>query len=68
MRTAIRPSGMTTSTTALHVLLTGEVGGYYSDYQDAAIDLLGRCLVEGYAWQGEKSPYAEDQPRGEASR
>ena len=52
----------------LHVLLTGEVEGYYSDYQDAAIDLLGRCLTEGYAWQGEKSAYRGGQPRGEVSR
>lgn len=52
----------------LHVLLTGEVEGYYSDYQDAAIDLLGRCLTEGYGWQGEESAYRGGQPRGEVSR
>jgi maltooligosyltrehalose trehalohydrolase len=41
---------------ALHVLLTGENGGYYADYQDPA-EKLARCLAEGFAFQGEVSHY-----------
>lgn len=52
---------------ALHVLLTGEVDGYYSDYAEAPIRHLGRCLAEGFAWQGEPSPYRGGMPRGEPS-
>ena len=52
----------------LHVLLTGELAGYYDDFKDSPIDHLGRCLTEGYAWQGERSPYRGNQPRGEVSR
>jgi 1,4-alpha-glucan branching enzyme/maltooligosyltrehalose trehalohydrolase len=52
---------------ALHVLLTGEVDGYYGDYGDQPVRHLGRCLVEGYAYQGERSAYRGDTPRGEPS-
>ena len=52
---------------ALHVLLTGENEGYYVDFSDRAIDYLGRCLTEGFAWQGECSKYRGDKPRGEPS-
>lgn len=52
----------------LHVLLTGEVEGYYTDFKDDPIGRLGRCLAEGYAWQGEASPYRGNAPRGEISR
>jgi len=52
---------------ALHVLLTGERDGYYRDYADAPLRHLGRCLAEGFAWQGEASPYRNGQPRGERS-
>ena len=41
---------------ALHVLLTGEAGGYYGDYQPP-LPHLGRCLTEGFAFQGERSMY-----------
>ena len=41
---------------ALHVLLTGEAGGYYEDYQPP-LPHLGRCLTEGFAFQGERSAY-----------
>ena len=50
-----------------HVLLTGEREGYYRDFFDTAIDHLGRCLSEGFAWQGQESPYRGDRPRGEPS-
>ncbi len=52
---------------ALHVLLTGESGGYYADYADRPLAHLGRCLAEGFAWQGEASPYRAGAPRGEPS-
>ena len=52
---------------AVHVLLTGETGGYYGDYADAPLRHLGRCLAQGFAWQGEPSPYRGNRPRGEAS-
>lgn len=51
---------------AFHVLLTGEASGYYMDYR-APLAALGRCLTEGYAYQGEPSPYRDNQPRGEPS-
>ena len=50
---------------ALHVLLTGESGGYYGDYQPPRPH-LGRCLAEGFAFQGERSVY-RDGARGEPS-
>jgi len=52
---------------ALHVLVSGETAGYYSDYADDPIRHLGRCLTEGFAWQGEPSPYRDDAQRGEPS-
>ena len=53
---------------ALHVLLTGETDGYYADYADAPVRHLGRCLAEGFAFQGEVSAYRHHARRGEASR
>jgi len=52
---------------AMHVLLTGEADGYYADYADAPAAHLGRCLAEGFAFQGEVSPYRQHARRGEAS-
>jgi len=52
---------------ACHVLLTGETAGYYADYVDDPIRHLGRCLTEGFSFQGEKSSYRNDLPRGEQS-
>jgi len=51
----------------LHVVITGEKDGYYSDYADRPLDQLGRCLVEGFAYQGEKSLYRKGEPRGEST-
>lgn len=51
----------------LHTLLTGETGGYYEDYAQQAVLLLGRCLTEGFAYQGDFSPY-RGGARGEPSR
>ena len=49
------------------MLLTGEKDGYYADYADNAAHKLGRCLAEGFAYQGEGSPYRDGEPRGEPS-
>ncbi|WP_077729300.1 malto-oligosyltrehalose trehalohydrolase [Methylocaldum sp. 14B] len=53
---------------ALHLLLTGETDGYYADYADAPLKHLGRALTEGFAYQGEASPYRDNRRRGEISR
>ena len=52
---------------ALHVLLTGDVNAYYTDYADDPIAHLGRCLTEGFAYQGQGSRYRGGEPRGEPS-
>ncbi|MFO7606034.1 MAG: malto-oligosyltrehalose trehalohydrolase [Desulfurivibrionaceae bacterium] len=52
---------------ACHVLLTGETGGYYADYRDNPLYHLGRCLAEGFAYQGEISGYRNRRKRGEPS-
>jgi maltooligosyltrehalose trehalohydrolase len=51
---------------ALHVLLTGETDGYYSDYGREPISHLGRCLAEGFAFQGQYSEFHKSD-RGEPS-
>jgi malto-oligosyltrehalose trehalohydrolase len=51
---------------ALHVVLTGETDGYYSDYAGAPVSQLGRALAEGFVYQGEHSRF-RDRPRGESS-
>lgn len=52
---------------ALRVQLSGESGGYYADYADRPAERLGRALAEGFAYQGEPSPYRGGTPRGEPS-
>lgn len=52
---------------ALHVLLTGETDGYYADYAESPAGHLGRCLAEGFAYQGEVSAWREGKRRGSAS-
>ncbi|MEP6701443.1 MAG: malto-oligosyltrehalose trehalohydrolase [Betaproteobacteria bacterium] len=52
---------------ALHVLVTGEVDGYYADYALHPLRQFGRCLTEGFAYQGEHSPFRGGEARGEAS-
>lgn len=47
----------------LHVLLTGEDGGYYADYVEQPAKKLARCLAEGFVYQGEVSHY-QGGPRG----
>jgi malto-oligosyltrehalose trehalohydrolase len=51
----------------LHVLATGRTSGYYGDYSDEPIALLGRALVSGFVYQGEPSPYRGGEVRGEPS-
>ncbi|HZD88636.1 MAG TPA: malto-oligosyltrehalose trehalohydrolase [Pseudolabrys sp.] len=52
---------------AWHVLLTGEVAGYYCDYQDAAAQ-VARTLADGFSYQGEASPHRGGKARGEPCR
>ncbi len=51
----------------LHLMLTGESDGYYADYARKPNWFLGRCLAEGFAYQGETSPYRGNDRRGEPS-
>lgn len=51
----------------MHLLLTGEGSSYYQDYLEQPIQHLGRCLAEGFAYQGEASAYRDGRPRGEPS-
>jgi len=53
---------------ALHVLLTGEKDGYYSDYANNPAWHLGRCLSEGFSYQSERSAFGGGAKRGELSR
>jgi malto-oligosyltrehalose trehalohydrolase len=53
---------------ALHVIVTGEKDGYYSDYADCPVRHLGRCLAEGFDFQGQPSPYRDGERRGDPSR
>jgi len=52
---------------ALHVLLTGEIDGYYADYADQPVQKLARCLAEGFIYQGEPSPHRQGGTRGTPS-
>ncbi len=49
-----------------HVLATGDDDGYYVAYADAPAKHLARCLAEGFAYQGEVSPFTSEK-RGEPS-
>jgi len=53
---------------ALHVLLTGETGGCYADFADRPVQYIGRCLAEGFGYQGEPSAYRGGFGRGDSSR
>ena len=52
---------------ACHILVTGETEAYYADYADKPMDHLGRCLTEGFAYQGESSAFRDHGRRGQAS-
>lgn len=49
----------------MHVLLTDEQEGYYSDFIDDATPRLARCLSEGFIFQGQRSRHGHS--RGESS-
>ncbi|MBV8496682.1 MAG: malto-oligosyltrehalose trehalohydrolase [Gammaproteobacteria bacterium] len=51
---------------SLHVILTGETDGYYSDFAAQPHAMLCRSLAQGFAFQGERSPFHGAQ-RGESS-
>ena len=51
----------------LHTLVTGDTSGYYGDYVTEPAKQLGRALAEGFAYQGEVSPFRDGKPRGEPS-
>ena len=53
---------------AFHCLMTGESEGYYLDYADHPARHLGRCLAEGFAYQGQPSSYRHGRHRGENSK
>ncbi len=52
---------------ALHVLASAESDGYFVDYAAEPLGLLGRCLTEGFAFQGDPSPFRDNALRGEPS-
>jgi malto-oligosyltrehalose trehalohydrolase len=51
---------------SLHVAATGESAGYYAEYPNP-VSSLGRCLAEGFAFQGEPSSFRGGEGRGEPS-
>jgi maltooligosyltrehalose trehalohydrolase len=51
----------------LHVLLTGETAGYYTDYAEEPATKLARGLGQGFVYQGEPSRNRKGAPRGEPS-
>jgi maltooligosyltrehalose trehalohydrolase len=51
----------------LHVLLTGERGGYYEDFGQDTAGKLARALSEGFVYQGEASLHREGGGRGTPS-
>ena len=53
---------------AFHVVMTGESGGYYSDYAKQPAAMLARCLEQGFAFQGEASEYRDGERRGSPSK
>ncbi|MFP3920251.1 MAG: malto-oligosyltrehalose trehalohydrolase [Dichotomicrobium sp.] len=50
-----------------HVLATGESEGYYMDYPPDTAAQMARALATGYVYQGERSTFLHDTPRGEPS-
>jgi len=50
---------------AVHSLLTGEIQGYYMDYDN--LEWLARALRHGFAYQGEFSPFRQHSHGADAS-
>ena len=53
---------------AFHVAVTKEGDGYYKDYSQRPLWHLGRCLAEGFSYQGEASQHRKGGTRGEPSK
>jgi len=53
---------------ALHVALTGETEDYYRDFRERPVERVGRCLTQGFDYQGEASEFRDGASRGECSR
>ncbi|MBV9481699.1 MAG: malto-oligosyltrehalose trehalohydrolase [Acidobacteria bacterium] len=53
---------------ALHVTLTNECDGYYADYAREPVRRAGRCLTQGFDYQGQVSDFREGICRGEPSQ
>jgi maltooligosyltrehalose trehalohydrolase len=52
---------------AAHIVVTGESDGYYSDYAACPLWYFGRCLAEGFGYQGEPSAFRAGAERGDPS-
>jgi malto-oligosyltrehalose trehalohydrolase len=52
---------------ALHVLISGETAGHYADFAQRPAAHLARALAEGFAYQGEPSPFRRGRRRGAPS-
>jgi maltooligosyltrehalose trehalohydrolase len=52
---------------AAHVVVTDESDGYYSDYAACPLWYFGRCLAEGFGYQGEPSAFRGGVERGDPS-
>lgn len=52
----------------LHVLLTGECGGYYEDYKTDSAEKLARCLEGGFIYQGQASAHRGGRSRGTSTK
>src|SRR3546814_12121563 len=51
----------------LHRMLTGESQGYYSASGGDSARELGRCLTEGFLYQGQPSAWRAVRPSGDTS-
>jgi malto-oligosyltrehalose trehalohydrolase len=51
---------------ALHVAVSGEDGGYYSEFAGGP-ETLARALAQGFVFQGQPSPYRNGTIRGQVS-
>lgn len=51
----------------MHSILSGESGGYYSDFYKSPFEKLQRTLTEGFIYQNNPSEYRDGKLRGEDS-